>query len=391
MILSSAKKEGPRLVSTLAELSELVEARTRAKVVLGGELVLASLTGHVAGVDYIKQPARSATRGGLFFQQEKSKLQVWLSKETVALMAKAGSRIQASLSIDHYLRWGLKQKEPEFILFGGDANPDKSILLVMHFKKGSLIKLGEKSLPGRNNPRFFSEVYPLIEHAHNEVPGAQLYWAAPLPEVRTPFITRISEEVMMGRTGFVVSGSGKASLLAQHGFGASLVALGLAGYLAAAGYPYLKYQRAAAQFEQESAQLKGDFQFAADRLKLLQERKAFLGVAEQNASKMAELEELLLAAAENQYPIQEAILNLKKDTKPGARKMYDFEVALEQPKDPSLTAIEQAAPIISTLSARMHTPLHLSPTMSHQETETQRGQFKRVYRIEGDLRAHKAN
>lgn len=391
MKLTNTKKEGPRLIATLEELALLVESKERVKVVLGGELVLASLTRHVTGTDYAKQPARSATRTGLFNRGTRTPLHVWLAKDAVALMAKAGSRIQASLAIDHYLRWGLKQKEQEFLLFGGDAGQDKSILLVMHFKKGVLVKLGEKNLPGVASARFLSEVYPLLEHAHNEVPGVQVYWAAPLPEVRMPFVTRISEEFLTGRTGFVVSGSSKASFLTQHGTGMGLIALGIIGYALSAGVPYLQYKRAAETFDAESTQLKGEFQFAADRLKLLQERQLYLRTAAQNAAKMGEFEVLLSVAAEQKYPLQDATLRLKKTAKPGDRPIFDVELNLEQPKVENMTAIEQASPVISMLSSKMQTPLHLAPAQGYTEVEFQKGKFKRVYKIEGDLRATKAN
>lgn len=385
------KKEGPRLITTVEELTLLVESKERAKVVLGGDLVLASLTSHVTGLDYVKQPMRNARRTGLFDRGTRTPLHVWLDKEAVVLMAKAGSRIQASLAIDHYLRWGLKQQEQEFILFGGDAGQDKSILLVMHFKKGVLINLGEKSLPGVASARFLSEVYPLLEHSHNEVPGVQVYWAAPLPEVRMPFVTHISDEILMGRTGFVVSGSSKATFLTQHGLGIGLIALGLVGYAMGAGIPYLQYKRAAETFDAESTQLKGEFQFAADRLKLLQERQLYLRVAAQNAAKMGEFEVLLSVAAEQKYPLQDATLRLKKTVKPGDRPIFDVELNLEQPKVENMTAIEQASPVISTLSSRMQTPLHLAPAQGYTEVEVQKGKFKRVYKIEGDLHATKAN
>lgn len=391
MIMNTAKKEGPRLITTVAELSALVDSKVRARVVLGGELVLASLTAHVTGVDFVKQPTRSASRTGLLSRQSRSPLHVWLAKGAVDLMGKAGSRIQASLAIDHYVRWGQKQKDQEFLLFGGDSGPEKSILLVMHFKKGTLIKLGEKNLPGVDNARFMSEVYPLLEHAHNEVPGVPVYWAAPLPEVRLPFVTSLSEEFLLGRTPFVISGSSKATLLAKHAAGLALIAVGAVGHGLGAGIPYLKYKTAAETFDIESTQLKGEFQFAADRLKLLQERQLYLRIAKANAAKMGEFEVLLSVAAEQKFPLQDATLRLKKDVKPGDRPIFDVELNLEQPKSAELTAIEQASPVISALSSKMHTPMHLAAAGGYLEVETQPGQFNRVYKIEGDLRATKAN
>jgi hypothetical protein len=388
---STARKDGPQLVTTIGELRDLVESKKRYKVVLGGELVLASLTNHVPGIEYVKQPPRNTSRSGLMPRPVKNPVHVWLAKEAVALMSKAGARIQASLTIDHYLRWGLKQKHSEFLLVGGDSGDDKSILLVLHFKKGVLVKLGEKCLPGKASPRFMSEVFPLLEQAHNELPGAPMYWAAPLPEIRVPFVTRVDDELLHGKTGFVVSGSTKASFFARHGAGLALAAFGIAAYVCAAGIPYLQYRSASNQFDEESAQMKGDFQFAADRLKLLQSQAKFLRSAHATEVKVAELEGVLSGAAENKYPVQSATLRLNKETRPGERKLFDLEIVLEQPKDGKLSAIEQASPVISALSDKLHTSLHLSPAQGYSEVVSDRGQATRVYRIEGDLRATQAN
>jgi hypothetical protein len=385
------RKDGPQLVSTIGELKTLVESKKRYKVVLGGELVLASLTSHIAGIEYVKQPLRNTSRTGLIPRPVKNPVHVWLAKEALALMSKAGSRIQASLAIDHYLRWGFKQKHPEFLLVGGDAGDDKSIVLVMQFKKGVLIKLGEKCLPGKSSPRFMSEVFPLLEQAHNEVPGAPMYWAAPLPEIRVPFVTRVEEELLHGKTGFIVSGSTKASFFARHGAGLALVGLGALSYVGAAGIPYLQYRNAATQFDEESTQIKGEFQFAADRLKLLQTQAAFLRVGQATAAKVGEMESVLTVAAEKGYPLQSATLRLSKETRPGERKLFDLEIVLQQAKDEKLTALEQAAPVISTLSNTLQASLHLSPAQGYSEVVSESGLPARVYRIEGDLRASKAN
>lgn len=385
------RKDGLQLVTTVEELKTLVESKKRHKVVLGGELVLASLTNHIAGVEYVKQPPRSTSRSGLLPRPVKNPVHVWLAKEAVALMSKAGARLQASLAIDHYLRWGFRQKHQEFLLVGGDAGEDKSIVLMLHFKKGVLVKLGEKCLPGKSNSRFMSEVFPLLEQAHNEVPGAPMYWAAPLPEIRVPFVTRVEEELLHGKTDFIVSGSTKASFFARHGAGLALAALGAAAYLCAVGIPYLQYRSASNEFDQESTQMKGDFQFAADSLKLLQTQAAFLRSARATEAKVAELDSVLSIAAEKGYPLQSAAIRLNKETRPGERKLFDLEVVLQQPKDDKLSALEQAAPVISALSSRLHTPLHLSQAQGYSEVVSDRGEPTRVYRIEGDLRATKAN
>lgn len=388
---SSTRKDGPLLIATVDELKALVDTKKRHKVILGGELVLVSLTNHIAGIEYVKQPPRNTSRGGLMPGPVRNPLYVWLAKEAVALMSKAGSRIQASLAVDHYLRWGFKQKHQEFILVGGDAGEDKSIVLMMNFKKGVLVKLGEKCLPGKSSSRFMSEVFPLLEQAHNELPGAPMYWAAPLPEIRVPFVTRVAEELLQGKTGFLVSGSTKASFIARHGAGLALAGLGIVAFVGAAGIPYVQYTRAASQFESESTQMKGDFQFAADKLKLMQAQAAFLRVAPTTEAKVRELETLLSAAAENSYPLQSATIRLNKETRPGERQLFDLELVLQQPRDSKLTALEQAAPIISTLSDKLQTSLHLSPAQGYSEMVSDSGQLTRVYRIEGDLGATKAN
>jgi hypothetical protein len=137
--------------------------------------------------------------------------------------------------------------------------------------------------------------------------------------------------------------------------------------------------------------MKGDFQFAADRLKLLQARAVFLRAAQATEAKVSELEGVLAVAAESHFPLQSATLRLNKESRPGERKPFDLELLLELPKDESLTAIEQAAPVIETLSDSLQTPLHLSPAQGYLEVVNDHGQLTRVYRIEGDIHAAKAN
>lgn len=379
------KKEAMRLITTLEALGRLVDSNVPARVVLGGDLVLASLANQVVGPAFVKQPPRATVRKWLPAPPDKNKLQVWLAREAYALLEKAGSRIRASLAIDHYLDWGLKQVTPEFILFGGDAGPDKSILLVMQFKKGALVKLGEKLLPGVDNSRFFGEILPLLERAHSDVPGSPVYWAAPLPVVRDPALTHLGQDILTGRPSYLITASGKPAFLSRHGLALGLVGASILGYGLAVGLPYLKYQLAAQRFEAESPQLGADFQFSDDKLKLLQERKQFLSAAADRTLKVSGLESLLTAVAEAHYPLQDAVLRLKKDPTRGERSIYDFEITLEQPRNAALTAIEQGAPVVTRLSTLMHTPLHLAQSSSYQEIETVKGQFKRIYKIEGDF------
>jgi hypothetical protein len=385
------KKSNVLQVSTLEQLKVLVSEKTRAKIILGGELVLASLSNYAPGADYVKQEPRKVGQFSLFSRGEKNLLQVWLVKEAVSLMSKAGARLTSTLALDYYLRFGLKRKEPEFILFSGDICDDKIILLAFHFKKGALVRLSELALPSDKGSRLREDALPIVEQFRTDNPNVPLFWSAPLPDLNEPGVTNVGPEIFFGRKVQKVSASGGASLLARYGAATAMVLTGMAGYAVAVGYPYLNYQREAATFEKESTQLKGDFEFAANRLKIVQNHKTFMSQTPEKLRKVNALEQMLVAIAEDAYPLREAAVRVKKDNKPNETRVYDMEITLELPKDAQITAIDQAAPALSRLSEQMASPMHLAKLQGFQDVEAVKGHPTRIYKIEGDINAAKAN
>ena len=346
---------------SIAQLKTFAESKKSRKVILGGELVLASVDSISVPSDYMSLPPRRAELGFKFLSKNKRNVQVWIAGEAFRILEK-NRQLKPVLALDHYLAHLAKRKEPEIVLIGGHAIADKTVVTALIAKKGEIVSVREKTLYEADSSRYATEALTLVEKLRTEFSNATLVWASPLPAPDGLDAEAVDDAVFDLKTTVRLEITGRVGMVARHGAPLLLALTAAGGYVMALAYPYQQYQEAFAQFNQESGAFQGDFKYAADILKQMNDRKTFLDENTRQEGRLEQFEALIAFLGAEGVTVRDAQVRFTKaDPRPNERSLADFDITVEVKKTDE-PAIEQSKPLLTKLSQKTGFSLRLGQT-----------------------------
>lgn len=174
------------LITCIGDLAHIGDSR---KLLLAGEVIFGSLEKKIPD-GFEAQNSRDAD----------SNILAQLGKDATKLHVAVDARlfkalkIRVALSIDGYLKWGLRQRNKNHtILFGGAETDNGVNVEVMVFLKGKLIDFREKSLPGKDTIYFQNSLNAMLEELKMAYPSARMVQASPLSDWSIPGVAFIGE------------------------------------------------------------------------------------------------------------------------------------------------------------------------------------------------------
>lgn len=384
-IKRETKREGLLFVCDLQDAAKLAGVK-RAKVVLGAPAVLASMDPLVANPDYIPQPARSTT--GLLAAKKGGARVVHSAISREVLQAVFKGRNRVVYAWDVALRYGKKIKNgDDHLILCAFSNERATSVLVLVMRKKALVSIQAYSLSLPSSPDFEMDVHLLLERLRVKLPAALLHWLGPVQAPGSIEATMAAPAIWSGAPAQAVEGVNGPGLLTRFGAAIILVLLALMGAALAVIIPYEKYQASVRLLEVESQSLKGQFQFASDRLKLLRARQAFFDSVGRDQKRLKHFEGLLSrVASEARVQVISAKLLNKDAVEPTADqgRSADFELLVQVPRQGSATALAQSLPFLQELSQSTGMALRLATSDGHREI-VNGDEPRRQYRIQGDF------
>lgn len=373
------------------EASSYAEPHTAPKgatIVIGGDLVLVTTDDNAKCPEgYTALPPRPASLSP--FAQNKTKIHVFVRS---SLLRRRGSN-RLVLSLEAILAW-LKthKKHEEFLLVAGIPASHETLAQVFHVRRNTIVQIEERRLPAGDEPSFRGDVFNYLERLRQQYSGVPCFWGVPTLTCPDKDLPDVSEQLYKSAHRLPKLPVGHASNIVLQFAPGILAALGgCAAYIMAVGYPYLQYHQAHADFLGESHNLQAGVTYSAELLTLLKERKQYLELANGRAEKIEHFNELLRKAADPAYPLKEAFLQLQKDpqqpTSGAGGPTGDFYFTMVAAPDLGLTALEQSRPIAEKISAKVGSPLWISPDGIRDDSGPNRPDGTREYRLEGNLRA----
>lgn len=356
-------------------------------VVIGGDLVLVTTDQNAKCPEgYTALPPRPA--GLRPFSQNKTKIYIFVRS---SLLTRRGP-YRFVLSLEAILAWlRANKKHEEFLLVAGIPASHETLAQVFHVRRNAIAQIEERRLPAGEEPSFRGDVFNYLERLRQQYPNIPCYWGVPTLPCPDKDIPDVSEQLYKTAHRLPKLPVEHASNVVLQFTPGIMAALGgCAVYIMAVGYPYLQYHQAHADFLGETHNLQAGVPYSAELLTLLKERKQYLEQATGRADKVDQFNELLRKAADPAYPLKEAYLQLQKDQLNGANSggpTGDFYFKLVASPELGLTALEQSRPIAEKISAKVGSPLWISPDGIRDDSAPNKPDGTREYRLEGNFNA----
>lgn len=365
---------------------EVLRVPGSTSIVLGGDLVLLAL-GAAPKIEESYLPMQPRSTSLQLFRNSKGLLHIYVRKE--ALTARTGGR--KVLAVEAILRW-LRSKAgtEELLLVAGIPSRYETLVQIFHVRQRTLTNIEERRLPATSEPHYRGDMLSCLERLRQQHPQVPIFWGLPGIDCPEPDIPNVAEALYKGaaRLPKLPTIPREVPFL-KYLPGTIAAALGLIGYAAALGVPYMRYTQAQEAFRAESQGMQAGVSYSAELLTLLNEQQGFLAGAQQRTEKLATFSDMLKRTASAETPMREAQLQLLKDpADPKAQR--DFTLKVVVPSDRNTTALEQSRPIAEGLSAKAGAPLWLAADGIIDDSSTNT-KATREYRFEGDLSAKPKN
>lgn len=338
----------PRFLCSQKEAESVIQGD---RAILAGNLVLVSNVN--PGEQYVRQPDRHAVRFSLFSKPEDA-LRVWIDRDAFAPLRRA--RVDIRLAFDHYLMWGLRQQKP-MVLVGGSTAGAQSYIGIFVFGKGRLEKHTEQILPAFGNKRFPTDFAALLDQVRTDHDGLPVVVASPIDKEASGETEYVGMAPFDKEVRMPVVGSIERVPVLERFAGPLLITLaGAAIYGAAVALPWWQYDSAVDQYKRATSQLAGEYQFGSNKLRLMEQRQAYLDAKRRQDQSVALLSKgIRYFSAVPGVIIKQAGVNLVDgkmvtgaDGKP--TQAPDIELAVALPRN-GQSAIDQAAPLLSGFAA----------------------------------------
>ncbi|MEM8519087.1 hypothetical protein [Janthinobacterium sp. CAN_S7] len=376
-----SKAPAYQLVGTLTELHQLAAnpPSTKTTILLTGELVLLSDT-EVSKLDnYSRQTDRIAKSISNFTSRTTSfTLKVWLHKNVIELQSKLNHH-RFCCAIDQYLRYGKKQKETMHLITGYHGSID-TIIQIFTFKQGNLTAIEEKVLPSHQQARFNADYTEMLNALRRS--GAPVTIAAPLNNPEGEQYSYMNEDIYKKPIRYILTDESAApSILAAHGIPTIALLVAIIVSVAAIAIPYERYNQATEQFKKVAASIpKDDLAFGWDQNKTMQARRLFLTEPRPQEETIRFLRSITGALSREGVTIINIELNEQKQNP----DTPDIAIVIQAKRNPGESPLEQARPLIDSISNRIGIQLHLAHN-GHQDRSTSAGKFIQ-YNIEGNFK-----
>lgn len=355
-------------VSNINQFDELIASGSKATILLGGETVymtndkraLDSLQDE-AGERYVLQPPRIASRGRLF-DSKKEYLYVAVAKPA----AEYAQTYRGSLALaaDHYLAFGLSQKNDCIVIGGGKTEHGELNLEFFVFSGQRLVETVERNTSSSNF---------MIEGALHDVvdkyPGHRIYWCDPLGDPPMFDLTDSENFEVVGDApvrNLIKRKLYSKSQNAEESWGlpsALLAALaGVAVFLSATGLQWAHLGSARDEYHEEVIGYEAAYSNSAQSLDLLRQREYLMENPSLSIDRVQMIDNLLTKSASIEGVIIHSIKVFDPDdmeatsslqgAMPGAlvSERDDFRLDFSVPQARGSGARDQAEPIVAMLN-----------------------------------------
>lgn len=362
---------------------------TGRKVLVGGRAVFASLDTAPPSHEFIRLPDRGIA-GGLAglrsaLATHQQRLQVYVHPALVERR-----RARYALTIDCYLRWGLRHGKGTVALIGGVESESDVALEILIFRERCLVQLTERELPAPSALSFRGTLETVLDELHTRYPGLRVVIAAPLSNYDVPGAEYIGQAALAGarfaplvpaggaaaslRGPLLLCGLGVAAYAGAVGTGWTLHQAALAKYDAAARDPVLTEAVAQRAVNLEVLEQRRLFMEARRRQELLMEHGTAIATGVGSVPGVRILELRLPAPSLNVAPTLGVAV-----PPPPADGTPDVTMRLSVPRQ-DMPALDQAKAVLHDVSVATGMNLYLTHN-GWSETET-----TRTFTVEGNIR-----
>lgn len=392
-LMDGAKKDGPVFIADMAQLQKQLSKKNKRRPVIGGQLLMVSLEPLKNQPGFVSQDPRKIT--GKMFNRAKADvgLHVAIDKDALDLLVK--SRYRPAFLVDGMLKHGLKIKgAEEHCLIGAIAGVTSTQVLVLKFKRQTLVSYNEYQLAAPSLNTYEADLQLLLERLIVTSNGAQLHWCGPLPKPKLQRVLEVGKPVWALAPVQSLTSAGKAPFSRVHGIPLALALVGALGYAAAAYVPYQSYLTARAELAAESKTLQGETAFSMDRLSNLRSRQGFF---EKKAAKNKRYESFAsLLGTFGQIPklkvVSATLFNSAESAKSRAGRSsrpLGFEVVVTVPRSGAYdSALDQGNAVLRELSLRTGLELRIATDaggISSDSKELGKVGASIQYKIQGEL------
>jgi hypothetical protein len=393
MTLKINKVEGPAFVTDKEQLDQYLAAKSRDKLVLAGQLLMCSLEPLSGVPDFVSRQPRAVAKPRPWVRKTgpARALSVLLDKQALSSLARV--RAKPVFAVDALLKYGLKLKgADEYMVLAAFEGVQSAQLLALAFRKGELASYDEFNLPNPNAHSYSGDLHVLLDRLRTAHPNAVTHWCGPLAMPAAQTFVVAPKTFWQPAPVVLLSVNLNRGVVSLQVCGLVLVAITAAGSAGAVYMPYLAYQEARAALAHESRELKGQLTFDSDRLALLRARSAFFESTKDGDAKLVALENVLTGLQlEKGLVLKEARLSSamegSKTGQPRGGKPADFEVEVLVPRTAGVSALDQAKPLLESLSARTGANMRLAVGMDAyaDQKAAGKGDDLRRYKIQGDF------
>jgi len=384
----SVRRKGPAF-AIVARPDEL-EASAQRKVLVGGALAFGLVGQGAAPAGFVRLQDRAVV-GGLaalreFFGGSLPRLHIYAHP---ALLERR-SKQRYALTVDAYLRWGLRSGKGTVILLGGIESQSGIALEVLTFRDGRLIQISERELPPRHAFDFDSTADAILGELRMKYPGARIVFAAPLSDWGRSDAEYIGDAALQGlrflplqqakgaqayRMPLAVLGAGVAAYIGAIGAGWVMHSKTLAAYNKAASDPAIA---AGAETVNLDVLEQRRLFMAAERRQELLTRRGTAIIAGVGAVAGVHIIELLLPAPSLTVSDQVGVA-VPVDPAGDAASVPDVRMVLSVPRA-DMPALDQGKQVLRAVSRQTGMDLYLSHSGWREDATT------RTYNVEGAIR-----
>lgn len=375
------KSRPHRIIDTAQELQAVLNDVPPSNTILfiTGDLVMLSGTDAATPADYTRQPDRITKSLTAFSKRAiPFTLKVWLHISVVEAR-RTLNRHKFCFAIDQYLQYG-KSKKGKFNLVTGSMGDNRTIIQTLTFENGNLTAIEERVLPHTDNQRFAPDFAELLNTLRKS--GLPITVTNPLPEQNGDLYAYADGEIYNKAIHYpITDDSTKPSFMTAHGLSIAILFIAIAAKLGALLIPYNTYSQATAEYQRVTATIpKDDLSFAADQLKVMQQRRFFLSEPRPQHRNINFLRETAHALSSEGVVIK----NIELKPNKSRPEDPDIAIAIQTKRYPSESVLDQGKPILDNLSTKLGIGLHLAHD-GHQIIKDGNGDIVQ-YNIEGNFK-----
>lgn len=292
---------------------------------------------------------------------------------------------QPSLAVDHYLRWGFRQKL-DTVLIGGNENDNSTNIEILAFKGGRLISSQENNLKPRIHNDFANQLDLVLSDITREYRGFALVVATPISSLDYPcarLCRTIGDEPFRRRISISIEYGEKKSNMQRYSLPAGIATASILVYAALIAYTWNIYNDAITEYRSVNEGVNG---FDESMLRILEARRGFLAAPLPQTATVNNARRLAAAIARVDHVQVRKLFVRNADTGNSTYMELSpdatFGVVAETPEINDSTGLEQARPILDQLAASTGSKLRL--IRQDVTTDAESGQKRLIMTFEGN-------